>query len=397
LAGWLVDGRGTPSLEEILLEIRGGLIASIRRRAPEDRKSADLLDLSRFTLIPGLIDSHVHLALSGTEDGEARRHQLAASFEEIRGVISGHLREQLGCGVVALRDGGDYGGHVLRYRQEPPPDAEKRITVRTAGWGWHAPGRYGRLVGRAPMGGQTLAQAILMGSRGIDHVKIVNSGLNSLSDFGAETPPQFTMEELEEAVKAARSMGLKTMVHANGKRPVRLAIEAGCDSIEHGYFMGHENLKRMAEKRITWVPTASPMAAYARSAGTARPAVEIALRNLDHQLDQIRAAEVYGVPIAVGTDAGSAGVHHGQAIREELRLLVRAGLSIEKAVQCATSAGAELLGIGDGAGRLSPGSPATFIVARGGPEELLDGLESPAGSFIMGEPVFGRFFAQHDH
>ncbi|MCJ7596949.1 MAG: amidohydrolase family protein [Desulfobacterales bacterium] len=388
LAGWLVDGSGDSAFEKILLEIRRGLIVSIKKAGPDDRKRADLIDLSRFTLIPGLVDSHVHLALSGTDDFDARRHQLGALFKEVKGVISAHLRDQLLCGVVAVRDGGDYGGHALRYKQERPPDGEGRIALRTAGRGWHAPGRYGRLVGRTPLKGHTLARSIIKAHKGIDHVKIVNSGLNSLSNFGEETLPQFSREELEEAVGAAHSIGLKTMVHANGKLPVRLAIEAGCDSIEHGYFMGRENLMRMSEKKITWVPTASPMAAYARSPGSGSPGAEIARKNLEHQLDQIHAAAAYGVPIAVGTDAGSPGVHHGQAIREEIQLLVRAGLPIEKAIQCASSVGADLLDLGDGAGRLSPGRPATFVVTRGGPGELLDSLESPEGLFIMGESIF---------
>jgi imidazolonepropionase-like amidohydrolase len=84
--------------------------------------------------------------------------------------------------------------------------------------------------------------------KGVDHIKIVNSGLNSLSCFAKETKPQFDSAELKAAVRADRQCGLKTMVHANGKMPVKIAVDAGCDSIEHGFFMGVENLHRIADR-----------------------------------------------------------------------------------------------------------------------------------------------------
>ena len=98
-----------------------------------------------------------------------------------------------------------------------------------------------------------------------DHIKIVNSGLNSLKEFGKETLPQFGAEELSDVVKIAGKCGRRVMVHANGKKPVAAALAAGCNSIEHGFFMGVENLKIMAEKGIVWVPTACTMKAYRRT------------------------------------------------------------------------------------------------------------------------------------
>ncbi|MBW1806343.1 MAG: hypothetical protein JRJ06_08270, partial [Deltaproteobacteria bacterium] len=132
--------------------------------------------------------------------------------------------------------------HILRYMKEYPAHGESPVIIRIAGRAWHAPGRYGRLIGRFPEHGESLSQSILRDHKGIDYIKIVQSGLNSLTRFGMESSPQFDQEEL-------------VMVHANGRLPVRSAIEAGCNSIEHGFFMGDENLAMMAEKRIVWVPT----------------------------------------------------------------------------------------------------------------------------------------------
>ncbi len=118
------------------------------------------------------------------------------------------------------------------------------------------------MIGKSPGASETLGQGICKNVRFVDHIKIVNSGLNSLVRFGKETSPQFGVTELKEAVKIGKRFGCKTMVHANGKKPVEIAIKSGCHSIEHGFFMGKENLKRMADKQISWVPTAMTMKAY---------------------------------------------------------------------------------------------------------------------------------------
>ncbi|MFC1867975.1 amidohydrolase family protein [Thermodesulfobacteriota bacterium] len=383
LGGWLIDGMGGPIRKGVLIEMLDETITSIRKRGSCNLKDKNILDLSNCTLLPGLVDSHTHLAMSGTADQETRQRQLIAPFKDIKGVISRHLNEQLKHGVVALRDGGDRAGHALRYRLHIPPDAIP-VSFRTAGRAWHAEGRYGGIIGRPSFKGQSLAQSILRDHADIDHIKIVNSGLNSLSCFGKETPPQFDIEQLKEAVKTGLSLGLKTMVHANGVEPVRLAIEAGCNSIEHGFFMGDENLLKMADKRITWVPTLFTMESYSRIFRHDSMEYEVATRNLDHQMDQVSKASKYGVPIAAGSDAGSPGVHHGKAIREEIRLLISSGLSLEKAIRSATHRGARLLGMDDRIGTLTVGMQATFISTLGGPEALPDALDSPESIRIRG-------------
>jgi imidazolonepropionase-like amidohydrolase len=113
----------------------------------------------------------------------------------------------------------------------------------------------------------------------------------------------------------------------------------------------------------------------------------VARKNLDHQLEQIRQAKDLGVRMVVGTDAGSLGVHHGEAVREEMRLFLVAGLGLVEAVQSATSLGAALLGLGDRAGYLMRGSPASFLAVRAKPERLLEGLRFPERVYVKGIPV----------
>lgn len=377
LAGWLLDGRSGPIREKVILETENGRIARIRRAVEPDLARKDLLDLSGCTLLPGLVDCHVHLTMSGSDDRSVRERQLRADFGEAKQMIREHLVSSLRHGVTALRDGGDRGGHALRYKRDFLKRSGDAPEVRAAGKAWHAQGRYGSLVGRSPYQKGSLARSVSKGQRHADHVKIVNSGLNSLVEFGKETFPQFKRQDLEQAVLRAHRRGLKVMVHANGTQPVRESVEAGSDSIEHGFFMGAENLKRLADKQTTWIPTAFTMEAYARMLPKRSRESQVAKKNLDHQLEQIRQARELGVRIAVGTDAGSLGVHHGKAVAEEMRLLLVAGLDLVEAVQCACSGGAALLGLEDRAGCLMPGSPVTFVAVKGCPARLVEALGSP--------------------
>jgi imidazolonepropionase-like amidohydrolase len=145
----------------------------------------------------------------------------------------------------------------------------------------------------------------------VDHVKIINSGLNSLCCFGKETSPQFDSKDLAETAERVHRLGLKLMVHANGELPVKMAIEAGCDSIEHGFFMGRENLMRMAERGTFWVPTAFTMAACARMSDPGSTQSEVAGRNLEHQLEQLRAGGMWRSN-SPGHGCGEVGVNRQQ-------------------------------------------------------------------------------------
>lgn len=372
LAGWMIDGTGAPTQINVLLNIKNGIFEKIQPFPVGAMKPPGILDLSEYTLLPGLTDAHVHLFMSGTGDQSRRKRQLNEGFHQVKATISRHLEQLLAHGVLAIRDGGDKDGYTQQYKKSCMKEKYASISLHVAGKAWHKPGRYGSFVGRALKGG-TLAEGILRESNDIDHVKIIQSGLNSLTDFGKESPPQFHLKAFREAVDVSTRLGLKTMVHANGKVPVQIALEAGCSSIEHGFFMGEENLAQMAHKDVFWVPTAYTMKAYAEHAEGSKVDRRVALRNLDHQLEQISEAKRLGVPIALGTDSGSIGVHHGSAVISELRLLLDAGFSMEGAIKCASFNNARLLGL-DGKGFIAKGMRADFIAVKGSPSGLPESL-----------------------
>jgi imidazolonepropionase-like amidohydrolase len=386
LAGWLIDGSGGPVQEKVLLKIVDGRFAAIEKFNPDNGpRPAEVTDLSHCTILPPLIDSHVHLFMSGSIDKKTREDQLSANYQELRPVIAQHLHYLFSHGVLAVRDGGDWGGFALQYRSEK--EMHKEMVLKVAGRAWRQEDRYGRLIGRFPGENDSLAEAYEKDEEVVDHVKLVNSGLNSLKVFGKETAPQFTREEIAGLVLAAEKRGRKVMVHANGKQPVRLAVEGGCHSIEHGFFMGRENLELMAEKGTFWVPTVYTMKAYGTYIDPAekRADPQVLEKNVNHQLKQLAMARELGVNVALGTDSGSLGVLHGESMVEEMKLFKKAGYSFTETVQCATSNGARLLGIED-FGLITNGKTATFLVSRGSPAQLPRKLSYLEAMYIGGVP-----------
>ncbi|MBW1777851.1 MAG: amidohydrolase family protein [Deltaproteobacteria bacterium] len=399
-AGRLLDGTGGPVLKNVFLEIAGEKIRSISRWDPEKPIPEDGVDFSGCTLIPGLVDCHVHLCMSGTLDMTVREKQLAAGFQDATRTLTRHLHQHLVSGVTAVRDGGDRFGHTARYKRAGR--IRPLIRLRVAGKAWHAPGRYGSLIGRPPEKGEPLARAVTRETEGVDWVKIVNSGINSLVQYGRQTLSQFDEKTLAAAAAAARGMGLPVMVHANGTEPVRGAVSARVKSIEHGYFMGTDNLKRMRDADVTWVPTVFAMKAFAApevmrqwvrtkdgkadslASARERQSRDVAQRTLDHQLEQIREARELGVKIALGTDSGSMGVDHGASMKAEMGLLHEAGFSLPEIVHCAAGAGARLLGLSD-SGILAPGKEATFAALYGTPDILLQSLCRITALWLRGD------------
>lgn len=388
-AGWLIDGGGGPILRNMLLAVSRGRWIGIEPWNQSDAPNPLLVtNLSHCVILPPLIDSHVHLCMSGSIDQKIREEQLSAGYEELSPVIAEHLRHQFSHGVLAVRDGGERLGIVRRHLEEHGGADRVPVEVKISGRAYHRQGRYGTLIGRSVKPGESPAEAFEHDAQIVDQVKIINSGLNSLKVFGHETSSQFTPEELAEIVKKSHRRGRKVMVHANGRIPVQLAVEAGCDSIEHGFFMGRENLALMADRETFWIPTAYTMRAYADSCEYSRTEADrgVIEKTLEHQLEQVFLARQLGVKIALGTDAGSTGVLHGEAVVEEMKLLMRAGCSLVEVIQYATEHSALLSGLENRLGRISLGKPAHFLAARGTPAQLPRKLSYLEAIYLDGRP-----------
>jgi len=390
LIGRLIDGTGTKAVDNVLMTIKAGRIQEMRPAFSSEGGTEDLwMDLSGRTVLPPLYDCHVHLSFP-----DALKKNLSASHKKQlndtpQRRVEQHIHDHLRNGVLGVRDGGDVTGAVLQWKQSSPCSFNIFFRLHAAGPAWYREGRYGKLMG-CPVGREgDAAGEILSGSKtGIDHIKLIQSGLNSLLHYGKQSVPQFQIEEIRAIYVQVKERGLGLMVHANGEEAVAAAISGGCDSIEHGYFMGNENLQKMADAQIAWVPTVVPMKALAEQMLPGSIEADVAKRSMENQMEQISKARQYGVRIVLGTDAGSPGVLHGYSMAEELKLFVDAGCRPEEAIRCATMNGAKLMK-NDQPGYLGPGTPASFIVLKGTGSDVVAQIGEVDAVVVSGEVVQG--------
>jgi imidazolonepropionase-like amidohydrolase len=204
-----------------------------------------------------------------------------------------------------------------------------------------------------------------------------------LQRYGKEQVTAGAPPVVISAAAQAEYGGGKVIIAANGREPVRTAIAAGCHAIVHGCGMGRDNLERMAEREVVLVPTLQAMKAAAEQAADAA-VKKLAAKALATQLEQVALARELGVTVALGTDSGSPGVLHGEAVVEEMKLLIRAGFSLSGAIRCATANGAALLGLVRG--RIAVGRPADFLVARGTPAQLPRKFSYLEAIWLAGRP-----------
>lgn len=317
-------------------------------------------------LMPGLVEAHSHLFLDGGQlDFTARNDYLNASGEEMLAVARANIAANRAAGVTLVVDAGDrYGvNHDIRLES-------RAVTVRSAGWALRRAGRYGGFMAREVGSREEIVSAIREISTTADDLKVILTGIIDFKAGLVKGEPQFDREELRLIVSQARELGLRTFVHCSGTAGLEVAAAAGVDSIEHGFFMTHNILKIMADKGIAWVPTFSPVHfqwQHPEIAGWDGQTVANLRRILDSHLEHVAMAADMGVPLVAGSDAGSHGVRHGEALIDELDFFSRAGLSMEDVLQSATSRPRTRWGVEPAS--MKSGCRAEFIALAGSPFE----------------------------
>lgn len=266
-----------------------------------------------------LYECHGHALMDGAAYADAhRRHAAGVDLAAVRSCLSSLQR----AGVTYFRDGGDALGVSLRARELA---GEYGIVYRSPAFAIHKKGFYGGIVGRAWSDLREYRGLVAEAkAEGCDFIKLMFSGIITFREYGGLSCPGLTAEEIAALVEIAHGEGFAVMAHVNGAETVRAAVEAGTDSIEHGYFMDDACLDALARSGAVWVPTVAAIDAF-----VGRPGFDpdIARRTLETQLERIRAAADRGVRIAAGSDSGAVGVPHGAGTRTEYRLLRAAGLT----------------------------------------------------------------------
>ena len=267
----------------------------------------------------GLYECHGHLMMDGTDFSNAKkRHATGVDYDSLRQNLSA-LRD---AGVTYFRDGGDACGVSAAARALA---GDYGVEYATPIFAIHKNGHYGKIVGR---GFSDLAEyrglVAEAKAAGADFIKLMFSGIITFRAYGELSCPGLDFSEIRELVRIAHGEGFAVMAHVNGPDTVHAAIEAGTDSIEHGYFMDEAGLAALAASDSIWVPTVAATAAFIGRAGFDRNAAE---KTVEQQKENVRRAAALGAVIACGSDAGAVGVPHGEGANTEYEFLRSAGMT----------------------------------------------------------------------
>lgn len=339
------------------------------------------LILPESTVMPGLIEGHSHTFLEGAELAAAKRADYQQQDSEM-------LYQNAACrlgvlarmGIIAMRDGGDKDQVGLRLSKLTASDDCPPFTARvlSPGAGIYRQGRYGGFFGM-PLEDHasidTCVQARV--SEGANHIKIVPTGIINFAKGMVTAKPQFSVEEIQHFKRAASARQRHLMAHASGEVGVGHAIDGGVDTVEHGFFITDDQLARMRDKRISWVPTFTPVREqldHADIMGWVGETLDHLRKILDNHAHSLQKAIALGVNVLVGSDSGSCGVAHGTGLFYEMELLEDAGMPTLDILCQVTHGNHSMLTQGEPYGSLESGFKPRFIVTRGNPLESVRNL-----------------------
>jgi imidazolonepropionase-like amidohydrolase len=356
---------------------------------------AQVIDLGDATLLPGFIDAHVHM---GQQAGPHWYHDFfdgIMRFPAEQALYGAHYaKATLEAGVTTVRDLGstDYVALGLRNAIDAGEIPGPRMLVAN-----YAIGATGGHADQDPVPPQRIAVAgpILGVCNGPDECRAAvryqvkyganvikfmpSGGVLSLSDPVDNV--QLTQEEMNAIVSEAHTWGRKVAAHCHGDRAAKMAVAAGVDSIEHGSFLQDDTLLEMKKKHVYLVATLFAGAWVGEHLDTLPPPIAVKARAAAAQAQQMfQHAVKIGVPLAMGTDAGVE--PHGLNARE-FSLMTKNGLAPAQALIAGTANGADLLGLTDKTGSLTPGKYADIVAVAGNPLADMKATEHPV--FVMKE------------
>ena len=355
-AGKLIDPAGK-TIANAVIVIDNDRITSVGTGAPP--AGAEVIDLGRYTVVPGMIDVHTHMTYfwdgaPGTRPlGQPRRPAGVTAV-----LAAENARRTLATGVTTVRDLG--ASNETDYAMRDLINMGRMVGPRmfVAGQGLSA-GRGGR-----PNPEMFRQQAEARIAAGSDWVKIYGSRGSFQS---VDTTQTVTLEEMKAAVDAAHARNRRVAIHSYGPSGVKDAVRAGADSIEHGIDLDEETIAEMVRRGTVWVPTIDHNRYYVDAKdeyGFAPETIPPLQAYIEKNLESARRALQAGVKIAMGSDAVYS--MFGQNTRE-LGWFVKAGMTPAQALASATTIPAALLGRERDLGALAPGYFADIVAVEGDP------------------------------
>ena len=396
-AGRVLDQPGNPPRGATTITVTDGRIVSLEnghKRAPS--RDVRVIDLKDSFVLPGLIDAHVHLTSdTGGIASQLEGLTLSPGTQAFNAWENG--MKTLNAGFTTVRNLGDRDGAVLALRdavnkgQVTGPrilDSASSISVSSG----HMDGSLGfrdelrdilKSSGNTCDGAEDCRRAVrLQVSRGADVIKLATTG-GVNSRIGAGLGMQMFEDEARAIVETAKLFDKKVAAHAHGASGIRVALEAGVDSIEHGTILDPETIEAFVASGAYYVPTLSTVNGYLERIAANPDAYAPDVRaKIDWRIGitgkSLEVLHPKGVPIAYGTDAGVS--KHGRNA-DEFELLVRFGMTPMEVIQAATVNAADLLGLSAEIGTLEFGKSADIIAVKGDPLADVTALKSV--NFVM--------------
>jgi imidazolonepropionase-like amidohydrolase len=352
-----------PLLNDSWVRVEDDCIVGVTSSEPRSGQDALRIDAPDATLLPGLIDCHVHFAMSGGPDWLSEMQEPYA-LSCWRAAI--HARKTLEAGFTTVRTLGGRPGADPALRDAQVAGILEAPRVVAANLAICMTGGHGSWIGREADGPDDVRKAVREQLKaGADCIKLIATG-------GVMTPgvepgaQQLTDDELRAGIHEAHKAGRKVTAHAHGADGIKAAVLAGVDSIEHGSFMTDEIISLMKERGTFYSATLcsaqgfldAPPRSVAEWAMVKAARVRVALD------ESFRRAYRAGVRLVLGTDAGTPFNRHGENARE-LELMVKLGVDPLDALRAATRNGAELLGKLDALGSIETGKAADLVLVQG--------------------------------
>src|SRR6056297_275562 len=383
----LVDVENEEIIEDAVFTVEDDKFNFVGNSEKDVDDFDEVVNFGGKTVIPGLIDAHIHSLFDASGDPFGSLEAESASMITLK--AANFMKKTLEAGIVAIRDMGGVDYLEMGLNEAIKSGLSKGPRMQLSGKLITMTGGHGHQFGRevdSPHEARKAAREQL--KNGVDLIKIMATG-GVMTEGVQPGAPQLTEEEMRAAIIEAHKAERKTATHAQGVEGIKNALRAGIDSIEHGIFLDDEAIELMVHNDVFLVPTlAAPY--WIIDAGVEKGVPEFAVEKskavIESHAKSFQKAREAGVKIAMGTDAGTPFNKHGKN-KFEIKMMVENGMKSIEAIKAATMGGAELMELTDKLGSISEGKFADMVVVDGKPDQDIEDIYEVAEVYKEGKKV----------